>query len=75
MNLIRYNPPHKGAWNLFVRSAKNGLFMFDRNYMDYHAGRFSDHSLIAFDEGLIGQKEGFGGRGVVHQFFEMNWSE
>lgn len=50
MKLKRYSPVDKDAWNQFVRTAKNGLFMFDRNYMDYHSDRFTDHSLMAYDE-------------------------
>jgi hypothetical protein len=30
--------------------SKNGTFMLDRNYMDYHSDRFIDHSLIFYDE-------------------------
>ncbi|WP_072222863.1 hypothetical protein [Campylobacter coli] len=26
-------------WNNFNKDAKNGLFMFDRNYMDYHSAK------------------------------------
>lgn len=37
-------------WNDFVRTSKNGLFLFDRKYMDYHADRFKDHSLMIYDE-------------------------
>lgn len=33
-------------WNEFVKKSKNGLFLFDRNYMDYHKSRFVDASLI-----------------------------
>ncbi|WP_412097311.1 acetyltransferase [Campylobacter lari] len=41
-------------WNNFNRNAKNGLFMFDRNYMDYHSDRFIDNSLMFYeDEKLI----------------------
>jgi hypothetical protein len=50
MMLKRYSPADKDAWNGFVRNAKNGLFMFDRNFMDYHSDRFTDHSLLAHDE-------------------------
>ena len=35
-------------WNLFVAQSKNGTFLFDRNYMDYHSDRFSDHSMVVF---------------------------
>ncbi|EAL8235178.1 GNAT family N-acetyltransferase, partial [Campylobacter coli] len=40
--------------NNFNKDAKNGLFMFDRNYMDYHSDRFMDNSLMFYeDEKLI----------------------
>lgn len=50
MKLVCYSPEHKTIWNDFVKRSKNGLFMFDRNYMDYHADRFSDHSLMAYND-------------------------
>lgn len=38
-------------WDAFVRSSKNGTFIFERAYMDYHADRFTDHSLVVRDHG------------------------
>lgn len=38
------------TWNLFIRESKNGTFMFDRHYMDYHADRFTDHSLLFYNQ-------------------------
>ncbi len=38
------------AWDAFVRSARNGVFLFERGYMDYHAERFDDASLMLHDE-------------------------
>lgn len=38
------------VWNKFVAGAKNSLFMHDRNFMDYHADRFVDNSLMFFDD-------------------------
>jgi len=35
-------------WNLFVASSKNGTFLFDRRYMDYHSDRFEDCSLMVY---------------------------
>lgn len=35
-------------WNLFVAASKNGTFLFDRRFMDYHADRFCDHSLLVY---------------------------
>ncbi len=37
-------------WNEFVEKSKNGFFMFDRGYMDYHSDRFSDNSLMFYDD-------------------------
>ena len=38
----------KAEWDDFVGASKNGTFLFDRNYMDYHAERFADHSLMFY---------------------------
>jgi hypothetical protein len=37
-------------WNVFVSQAKNATFLFHRNFMDYHADRFQDYSLLIFDK-------------------------
>lgn len=50
MKLVSYNPTDKAAWNAFLPTCKNGLFMFNRDYMDYHADRFTDHSLMVYDD-------------------------
>lgn len=44
----RYTPEYADEWNQFVAKSKNGVFLFDRRYMDYHADRFSDHSLMFY---------------------------
>ena len=36
-------------WNSFIEQAKNATFMFHRNFMEYHADRFEDFSLIVED--------------------------
>ncbi|WP_333879142.1 GNAT family N-acetyltransferase, partial [Flavobacterium sp.] len=35
-------------WNAFVSEAKNATFLFHRDFMEYHADRFEDHSLMVF---------------------------
>jgi hypothetical protein len=40
-------------WDAFVAGSKNGTFLFLRDYMDYHADRFTDHSLIVRDRSGI----------------------
>ncbi len=51
MRIERYAARDRDRWNDFVRASRNGTFLFDRDYMDYHADRFSDHSLLACDDG------------------------
>lgn len=45
----RYTPDCADEWNRFVAMSKNGTFLFDRGYMDYHSDRFNDHSLMFYD--------------------------
>ncbi len=49
----RYNPAQADEWNQFVEQSKNGTFLFDRRYMDYHAERFHDHSLMIYRRGKL----------------------
>lgn len=54
IKIRRYIDKDKDAWNKFNNESKNKLFMFDRNYMDYHRDRFADYSLMFYkDENLI----------------------
>ncbi|MDE7159672.1 MAG: GNAT family N-acetyltransferase [Muribaculaceae bacterium] len=49
-----YSPAESEEWNDFVcRRARNATFLFDRNYMDYHADRFADHSMMAYRGGKL----------------------
>lgn len=43
-----YSIEQKNTWNTFVDNAKNSTFLFNRNYMDYHADRFQDCSLMVY---------------------------
>lgn len=49
----RYSPSDLRAWDQFIAGAKNGTFLFHRGYMDYHADRFTDHSLMIYDDGRL----------------------
>ena len=51
--IVRYTCDRQKEWNHFVSSSKNGTFLFDRRYMDYHADRFQDHSLLFFLKGRL----------------------
>ena len=47
----RYTPDKADEWNRFVAQSKNGTFLFDRRFMDYHHDRFTDCSLMVFRDG------------------------
>lgn len=46
MKLIPYSAIYKKEWDSFVDTAKNATLLHHRDYMDYHADRFPDASLI-----------------------------
>lgn len=50
MQIIRYTSDKIQEWDEMVKVSKNGTFLFLRSYMDYHADRFSDHSLMYYSD-------------------------
>ena len=46
----RYSEEKKVEWDQFCKTSKNPLFMFQRDYMDYHKDRFQDHSLMFYND-------------------------
>lgn len=53
LSVEQYGPSLEPAWNAFLASTRNGTFLHDRRYMDYHADRFEDCSLIVREAGEI----------------------
>lgn len=49
----RYTASDAEVWDAFVEASKNGTFLFRRGFMDYHADRFQDHSLMIFEAGTL----------------------
>lgn len=49
----KYTPKYANDWNKFVERSKNGTFLFNREYMDYHSDRFTDCSLLVFRKGKL----------------------
>ncbi len=49
----RYGDGDKEAWNDFVKRSRQGTFLFDRAYMDYHRDRFTDCSFMFFKQGKL----------------------
>lgn len=46
----KYQSTDYTVWNQFVSEAKNGTFLFHRDFMEYHNDRFEDFSMLVFDQ-------------------------
>lgn len=53
IHIKRYNPTQKYEWDNFMQESKNGLFFFERDFMDYHSDRFKDHSLMIYSKSTL----------------------
>lgn len=63
MEFVPYTNQLKETWDEFVRASKNGTFLLERGFMDYHSNRFHDCSILIYDDNqLIG-------------LFPANWDE
>ena len=51
IEILRYEGSMASQWDEMVRSSRNGTFLHQRGYMDYHSDRFTDCSLIAMHNG------------------------
>lgn len=83
MQIRRYTHNDRNAWDGFVRLSKNGTFLFERAYMDYHSDRFCDHSLMYFDEKgkliallpaneVVAEKEFYSHQGLTYGGFVLH---
>jgi Acetyltransferase (GNAT) domain len=44
----RYGPDFAADWAKVLLSARNGIFLFERGFIEYHGDRFVDFSAIAY---------------------------
>ncbi len=44
-----YSAQHKQIWDEMIAQSRNGVFLFFRDYMEYHSDRFQDASLLFFE--------------------------
>ncbi len=51
IEIIKYDTSMATVWDEFVSNSRNGTFLHQRGYMDYHSNRFDDCSLIALIDG------------------------
>ena len=56
ITIKRYNGEQKNEWDTFIKNAKNATFLFERDYMDYHADRFTDCSFMFYKENSLAAK-------------------
>lgn len=53
LEITRYHSADTEDWNRFIATSKNGTFLFNRGFMDYHADRFEDFSLMVRRRGHL----------------------
>lgn len=44
----RYAPQVMAAWGQVLRDSRNGIFQFERDFIEYHGERFVDMSAVAY---------------------------
>lgn len=50
ITIKQYVSSDKRIWNDFVARSVNGTFLFNRDFMEYHKERFTDHSLLIYNK-------------------------
>ena len=50
IKILDYDAGQKTHWDTFVTQSKNGTFLFYRDYLEYHADRFTDSSLLFYND-------------------------
>jgi len=50
MLIKKFSQEYFSIWNEFVKNSKQGTFLLNRDYMDYHSERFIDYSLMFYNE-------------------------
>ena len=73
MRIVPYSVNYKATWDEWIGKAKNATFLLMRDFMDYHADRFFDCSVLVYD----GDQRDELPTGMEHlvAVFPANWSE
>ena len=53
IEIIKYNSEYKTQWVDLVKKSRNGTFLINRDYMDYHSHRFNDCSYLIYKKGNL----------------------
>lgn len=51
IEIVQYTTSEHDLWNTLNAQARNGHFLFDRRFMEYHSDRFQDCSYIFVEDG------------------------
>ena len=49
MEIFKYNASKRKEWNDFLKLSKNGTFLLNRNFLEYHSEKFKDYSLMFYN--------------------------
>jgi len=49
----RFESHDTARWNAFIKKSKNASFLLERGFMEYHADRFIDESLLVFNDEIL----------------------
>lgn len=50
---VLYSAEKQAEWDAFVDASKNGTFMLKRGYVEYHSDRFTDFSMMFYEDGKL----------------------
>lgn len=77
MTIIPYSINKREVWDDFIQKSKNGTFLLERGFMDYHSDRFVDCSLLVYDgvDYTAEEKEGELSADGLKAVFPANWVE
>jgi len=50
---IRYDCQDEGQWDAFVEASRSPLFFFKRRFLEYHSDRFTDASLMFYEDDVL----------------------
>lgn len=53
LEIRRYSKEVQSQWDCLVRESASGTFLFLRDYMEYHAERFEDFSLMIYEQNKL----------------------
>lgn len=50
MKIVQFTSQLTEEWDAFVGASKNGTFLLERRFMDYHSDHYSDCSLMLYED-------------------------